>query len=84
MLLFTSKKGKESRDFSKGVTVIFSSLTGKLGNYITLIAIVLFSISLYGINQLTVENRFIDYFKPSTEIYKGMDLLDTRLEGQLL
>ena len=41
----------------------------------------LFSISLYGINQLTVENRFIDYFKPSTEIYKGMDLLDTRLGG---
>ena len=81
MLLFTSKKGKESRDFSKGVTVIFSSLTEKLGNYITLIAIVLFSISLYGINQLTVENRFIDYFKPSTEIYKGMDLLDTRLGG---
>ena len=81
MLLFTSEKGKESRDFSRGVTVIFSSLTEKLGNYITLIAIVLFSISLYGINQLTVENRFIDYFKPSTEIYKGMDLLDTRLGG---
>ena len=30
---------------------------------------------------MTVENRFIDYFKPSTEIYKGMDLLDTRLGG---
>jgi len=81
MLLFTSDKGKESRDFSKGVTVIFSSITDKLGNYISLIAIALFCISFYGINQLTVENRFIDYFKPSTEIYKGMDLLDTKLGG---
>ena len=81
MLLFTSDKGRESRDFSKGVTVIFSSITDKLGNYISLIAIALFFISIYGINQLTVENRFIDYFKPSTEIYKGMDLLDTKLGG---
>ena len=81
MLLFTSEKEKESRDFSKGVTVVFSSLTEKLGNSITWIALLLFSISLYGINQLTVENRFIDYFKPSTEIYKGMDLLDTKLGG---
>ena len=81
MLLFASDKGRESRDFSKGVTVIFSSITDKLGNYISLIAIALFCISIYGINQLTVENRFIDYFKPSTEIYKGMDLLDTKLGG---
>jgi predicted RND superfamily exporter protein len=81
MLLFTSDQGKESKDFSKGVTVIFSSLTERLGNYIILIALFLFSISLYGINQLTVENRFIDYFKPSTEIYKGMELLDTKLGG---
>ena len=81
MLLFTSDQGKESKDFSKGVTVIFSSLTERFGNYIILIALFLFSISLYGINQLTVENRFIDYFKPSTEIYKGMELLDTKLGG---
>ena len=39
------------------------------------------AISIMGITQLTVENRFIDYFKPSTEIYKGMELLDTRLGG---
>ena len=81
MLLFTSDQGKESKDFSKGVTVIFSSLTERFGNYIILIALFLFSISLYGINQLTVENRFIDYFKPSTEIYKGIELLDTKLGG---
>ena len=81
MLLFTSKESSESRDFSKGVTVVFSSLTEKIGNLITLLALILLGASIYGINQLTVENRFIDYFKPSTEIYKGMDLLDTKLGG---
>ncbi len=81
MLLFTSEESKESRDFSKGVTLKFSSLTARLGNYVTFTAIILFGISIYGINKLTVENRFIDYFKPNTEIYKGMDLLDNKLGG---
>ncbi len=40
------------------------------------------SISLiYGISKLEVENRFIDYFSPDTEIYQGMLLLDQELGG---
>ncbi len=34
-----------------------------------------------GINQLTVENRFIDYFKQSTDIYQGLELVDQELGG---
>jgi predicted RND superfamily exporter protein len=30
---------------------------------------------------LTVENRFIDYFKESTEIYRGMEIIDRELGG---
>ncbi len=37
--------------------------------------------SIFGIGRLTVENRFIDYFKPSTEIYQGMVLIDQQLGG---
>jgi predicted RND superfamily exporter protein len=37
--------------------------------------------SIYGISRLTVENRFIDYFKPTTEIYRGMELIDRKLGG---
>jgi predicted RND superfamily exporter protein len=81
MILFTPDKQKESKDFSKGVTLIFSSFTQRYGNLVLLISILLFSFSLYGISKLTVENRFIDYFKPTTEIYKGMELLDTKLGG---
>ncbi|MCG2634157.1 MAG: MMPL family transporter [Gammaproteobacteria bacterium] len=34
-----------------------------------------------GISRLKVENSFINYFKPSTEIYQGMKLIDQTLGG---
>ncbi len=42
-------------------------------------AVVLFSVS--GATLLIVENSFIDYFKKSTEIYKGMKVIDRQLGG---
>ena len=35
----------------------------------------------YGLANLTVENRFIDYFKADTEIYQGMHQIDEKLGG---
>jgi predicted RND superfamily exporter protein len=37
--------------------------------------------ALSGMNFLSVENRFIDYFKKDTEIYQGMELIDRKLGG---
>ena len=39
------------------------------------------AISIYGITQITVENRFIDYFKSDTEIYHGLIFIDQELGG---
>jgi len=36
---------------------------------------------LAGTTRLTVENRFIDYYKESTEIFQGMALIDRELGG---
>ncbi len=38
-------------------------------------------VGLTGIPRLSVENRFIDYYKDSTEIYQGMTLIDQKLGG---
>ncbi|MCB2262831.1 MAG: MMPL family transporter [Candidatus Thiosymbion ectosymbiont of Robbea hypermnestra] len=38
-------------------------------------------LSIAGLFRLTVENRFIDYFKENTEIYQGMVLIDQELGG---
>jgi len=38
-------------------------------------------IGLTGLPQLSVENRFIDYYKENTEIFQGMSLIDEKLGG---
>lgn len=43
------------------------------------VLIVLFSLT--GASKLIVENSFINYFKPTTEIYKGMSVIDRQLGG---
>ncbi len=51
------------------------------GNYILGAYLLIVVLGVIGIGKLSVENRFIDYFKESTEIYKGMVLIDRELGG---
>ncbi len=48
------------------------------------ITLILSSLSIYGSLKLKVENSFIDYFKSSTEIHKGMKVIDQDLGGTTL
>ena len=48
---------------------------------ITLILTGVLIISLFGVTKITVENRFIDYFKPTTDIYQGLLAIDNNLGG---
>ena len=74
-------RDSESKDFSKGITLVFSNFTTNNAKVVIGVALSLVVLSYVGISKLTVENRFIDYFKSSTEIYKGMELLDQKLGG---
>ena len=40
-------------------------------------------ISFIGLSKLTVENSFLNYFKKSTEIYQGLNLIDQELGGTI-
>ncbi|RXK13899.1 hypothetical protein CP965_00170 [Halarcobacter mediterraneus] len=53
----------------------------KKGSMIILIAAILMFFSLTGASKLLVENSFINYFKESTQIYKGMKVIDEKLGG---
>ncbi len=53
----------------------------KFKNLIFITTVILIAVSGYGISQLKVENSFIDYFKPETEIYQGMKVIDQKLGG---
>lgn len=68
-------------DYSSGFTTWINSLVVRFKNLILLISLLGFIFSIVGINKLSVENKFIDYFKPTTEIYKGLSLIDKKLGG---
>ena len=55
---------------------LFSNFTAKYSRVILLSSLGIFIFSAYGILKLKVENSFIDYFKSSTEINKGMKVKD--------
>ena len=59
---------------------IFSWVEKKINTILFLTFFVIF-LSVVGFNKLTVENKFIDYFKSSSEIYKGLSLIDKKLGG---
>ena len=69
------------QDNSSAFTAKFAWLTEHYGTLILLTALSLAALSAYGISKLEVENRFIDYFRSDTEIYRGMETIDTALGG---
>lgn len=66
-----------------GITNSLAKFTEKFGNHLLVILILFVTISAVGINKLSVENRFIDYFKESTEINQGLTLIDKKLGGTI-
>lgn len=65
----------------KALTLYFSTAVEKAGHWILLGSLVVALLSAYGISRLQVENRFIDYFHKSTEIYQGLSVIDNNLGG---
>ncbi len=63
------------------LTSILAGFTERRGGLIMVISFIAFLVSLAGIMRLVVENSFIDYFKKSTEIYRGMKVIDQQLGG---
>jgi len=78
--LLPKTHGKE-RDFTRGVTLAFARLAERHRRVILLLAAILAVAAAVGANRLDVENRFIDYFEPETEIHQGMLEIDRHLGG---
>ena len=64
-------------------TLRFAHITENYGGIILAVAALILLFSVSGVTQLKVENRFIDYFDESTEIYRGMELVDSELGGTI-
>ncbi len=63
------------------MTVYCSRFVERFGKSVLMLSLVIAGLSVWGISQLQVENRFIDYFHERTEIYQGLSLIDNKLGG---
>lgn len=84
-ILYLLPKGKPAKVVGegRGLTLIFAGFTERRGGTILLVSLLLSGTAAYGISRLEVENRFIDYFQESTEIYRGMEVIDAELGGTI-
>jgi len=63
------------------LTKILANLVEYHGKKIIFGSVLVVIFSITGASKLIVENSFINYFKQSTEIYKGMKVIDENLGG---
>ena len=80
-LLPKPKIAKHSTEFT--FTNTLANFTHQYGNQLIIALILIVTIALIGVSKLSVENRFIDYFKKSTEIHQGLSLIDQQLGGTM-
>jgi len=79
-LLPASQKVPEG-DRTHRLTRSIAAYTKRFDSTILLVFLLFAIGSGIGISKLSVENRFIDYYKKNTEIYQGMMLIDEKLGG---
>jgi len=63
------------------LTSVLGRFTAAHGLLIVVVAVGVSILSAVGISRLQVENCFINYFKHTTEIYRGMKVIDQQLGG---
>ena len=83
VLIMVNKKDEHEREKNSKFSLISkaSYLVENKGSSILIGSLLVVVFSLSGASQLIVENSFINYFKQSTDIYKGMKVIDENLGG---
>src|SRR5690606_33081186 len=76
LMLLPKGEPRDKGDNSAATTLKFSRFTQNKGGFITVLSLALLVVSVVGITKLEVENRFVDYFKDSSEIYQGLTVID--------
>ncbi|MEM7358412.1 MAG: MMPL family transporter [Pseudomonadota bacterium] len=80
-LLLKPKQAKANRDALSKIILATARKLYTQASGATVMFVLAALAAGYGLTNLTVENRFIDYFKPETEIYQGMHKIDEKLGG---
>ena len=81
LMLMPRISHESSKGFTTDIINALANFVHRQRNLTLILFIVLAGIGLSGLPQLSVDNRFIDYYKEETEIYQGMSLIDDQLGG---
>ncbi len=81
LMLLKPGEPASPHDLTDRITGFFAGLIHRHGRMTLFVYALLTAVFLAGTTRLTVENRFIDYYKESTEIFQGMALIDRELGG---
>jgi len=80
-MLLRPTRPPRQRDLAGRLTTATARLVDEHARVVLLLGLIIVAAGATGITRLTVENRFIDYFHSSTEIFQGMTLIDEKLGG---
>ena len=83
LALLSREDVKYGVDPTQSFTLRIASLAQNHARKIFFFSAIMAIVGIMGIPQLEVDNRFIDHFKSSTEIYRGMELIDNQLGGTI-
>ena len=81
LMLMPKQKHESTGELTAAIMVSIAEFIRNHSKSTLLLFVVLAGIGLSGLPQLSVENRFIDYYKEETEIFQGMSLIDEKLGG---
>jgi len=81
VVLLPKENPPSGRRFNFAFITLLADFTRQRGNLVMVLTLILSVLTVAGLLRLVVENSFIDYFKESTEIYRGMKVIDQKLGG---
>jgi len=81
LMLMPRRDLKSKNDVTGKITASIASFIQRHSQATLFLFVILAAVGLSGLPQLSVENRFIDYYKENTEIFQGMSLIDEKLGG---
>jgi hypothetical protein len=84
-LLLLLAKGRPVKSLAETpfITTCFAYLVNRHSSRILLVGLLSLIVAGFGISKISLDNRFIDYFKADTDIRQGMIDIDQRLGGTL-
>lgn len=82
-LLLIFPKGRASATMGRPLAIneLLSKVSRNRASRILIVSFLLTLIAVIGLYQVSLDNRFIDYFKDDTEIRTGMQYIDQHLGG---